>query len=251
MDIKRVSIVLLAILCGCVSTRRLEKHLTERATSLSYLHDTEKIPDSKRTSQRLIVEVSASRPHLPPIGHVQVTSNSLVPLLIFNQWNKAFIYRLGDKEVSEEVTAFVRKSAIEEINRSTSLVADSLTATPDDLKLVIEIEKLEATGPYKVEGFILYALIFYLYYEKQQAGPGYAYSKFTCTLSRGRNVLFTDTFESRKEFEPIVTSNTTYKKFRGAFTTNLTELLSITLKENIEAAIRETQRQQAKSRMNR
>lgn len=243
MDFKRHCVILLAGLCGCVSVNRLEKHLTANARSLSYIHDVEKAPDSEKTSRKVIVEVSASPSLLTPIGQVHVTNRSLIPLIIFYQWNKDFTYRLGDKEVSEDLAAFVRSSAIQEFNRSTPFTADSIVSETSPLKLSITIDELEATSPYKVNGFIMYALVAYIFYEKQEAGPGAAYSRFTCTLSRGSERIFTKTFESRKAFEPIITRNTSYKKFRGALTTNLTELLSLTFKENIEAAISETERQ--------
>jgi hypothetical protein len=150
------------------------------------------------------------------------------------------MYEMGDKEIAEDLTTFIRTSAIKEINRSTPFLADSIASDADELKLSIKIDQVAATGPYKAEGFFVYLLFIYVLQEKQEAGPSIASSRLSCTLTRGDQKLFTKTFECRKSIDHVVSNTSNFKEFRSVVSFDFAEGLSSTLKENIDAVVRET-----------
>ena len=233
------AVILVFLLSSCVGTKTLYKGLTKEDSTLEYLFDSEENTSEKVDSIMVLTPV-ISDPQFTKSGNLRKVKSSVIPLIFYNGWKSEFEYSIGENVIREDVSKFVGKTVINEINRSTSFYADSTSNT--GLILELEIDNLGAKGPYHSDGTMMYLLFYYSYSMLEYAGPGVAYSGLNYKLKQETQVLLEGRHQSEIPTEPLKGNFQSTKELRKFFSAQLTEALSITLKSNIESVIKDVEK---------
>jgi hypothetical protein len=235
-----MSIVALTLLFGCASVSKLETHLNSRTHNLGYIQDSKPLELKKRNF--VWVEKPKLVKGLSEQGKVFKLSTSVAPLIIYTGWKQQFEYRLGDQQLQQQISEFVQQAIIKEANRSSSFIADSIGGIKDDFKLKIEIQNVQASGSYKTQGFVFYAVFFALYSSQHMAGPSSATSSIKYTLTKNDKIILENTAVSTDASDPLKIRYSSVEKLQMGYSSTLAEQLSQSLKINIETCIREVNR---------
>lgn len=113
-----------ALLGGCIGAGAFQDRLRTTSGELKYLHEADPLAQRPETVGLGAVTLSAV---LPPATTVTKTGGSLIPLLFVNIWTGDYRGTLGATELTEDLTGFVRRSLVEDLERGGLTLSRSTT----------------------------------------------------------------------------------------------------------------------------
>jgi hypothetical protein len=219
------------ILFSCSPYKQLYKDFNGNKTSIDYIHTTELVKAKKRD-----VTICIAKPIIRysrfTVGEVRKISSEIIPLIIYNGWNHKYECSIGKNQIKENLDTFIQAAFLEEINRSSSFKAD--TISKNKFSIEIEVDSISSRGPFVNSGEFIYLFIAYMSQTREEAGPGVAYSRLHYKVRKSDKVVLEDYVSTQSTFELLRPNVLTFKKFHSHYRANLIESLSDTLKKNIE-----------------
>ncbi len=188
--LKLFSIFVFTGLYSCSSVKSVQNNFASTTTSLAYLYDSNPVREKKEAA--LIIDVKADSLVIKSQAEVEKKHAWCVPLIAVNIWDSEMQCNAGCNMIEEDVESFVQKSFEEEVDRSCLL---NVTTTDSALfHLEIELDTMQAIGPYKSSGFFYFILFAYGYSYYEYAGPALSSLKFRYKLYLRDDVVFEDEY---------------------------------------------------------
>jgi len=239
--IKKMYFLFFIVFMGCASTNAIKKALDKQVFPITYLYDS-KIEEEKIDDGVYIKPIQNNSQSLNKTAQVVKTKGLIVPLLVFNMWDYQYDCDLGESGVQEDIPEFVRKSLIEESERSGKFrIVQSVDSC--DYILEMSINDHSVGGPYRENGFAYFALYFYGYNYRETAGPATSHVSLTAKLIKGEDVLFEKELLAEKVSAPLKRQYRKTNELYTDFSNSMVESLSLAYKQVIEEIVIEINKQ--------
>ena len=232
--IKQIFILLLSSLLfiSCSQSKMLTRSLQKSKAPISYLHDSEIIEFDKT---KTIALGSFNNQIIDSITNVTVTRRIIIPLLVFNYFDRKYDISLGQSNLDQNYTDFFKSSFLTESHRSGKYsLVDSNTS---DYILDIKIDSCYTTSKYQMTSSSLYLVSHVITTIKEKGFPSESKLVLSVSLKSNNKIVF----EKDYIFDKIqALSNSRSKQtnaLRAFFITNMVESLSLNTKECIELII--------------
>lgn len=188
--LKLFSLLIFICLYSCTSVKSVQNNFASTKTSLAYLYDSNPVNEKRNAS--LVINVRADSLVVNSQAIVEKKHAWCVPLIAVNIWDSEMECKAGCNMIEEDVESFVQRSFEDEADRSCLL---NVASTDSGLfHLEIELDTMQAVGPYKSSGFFYFLLFAYGYSYGEYAGPALSSLKFRYKLYLRDDVVFEDEY---------------------------------------------------------
>jgi len=242
--IKQIFILLSSslLLISCSHTKMLTRSLQKSKAPISYLHDSEIIEFDKTKTISL---GNFNNQIIDSITNVIVTKRIIIPLLVFNYFDRKYDVSLGQSNLDQNYTDFFKNSFIAESHRSGKY--SFVDSNVSDYILDIKIDRCNTTSKYQTTITDVYLGDYVMTTVKEKGFPSESKLVLSVKLKSKNKVVFEKDYEfdktrafSRLRSSQAYTSRTFFNNnnvIRTFFITNMVETLSLNTKECIELII--------------
>lgn len=185
----------LSLIVSCTSTKQIQRNLNSDNYSIHYLMDS-KISDIKNNVTVSIDSVKFNNNSIKDSTIVIHNRSWVLPLVLVNIWNSQNTCIMGKSMIEEDIPKFIRKSIINEINRSANFKVDTVGSS--EYKIDISIDEIKTEGLYVSKGFFYFALFVYGFSYSDVAGPATSTLTISYKLKKDYQVVHSNTFNSEK-----------------------------------------------------
>lgn len=226
---------LFLLLCSsCSPYNKLRRDFNNGKSSVDYIHTSE-LGIAKNDRGINISNPIISDKLFTSMGVVTKKQNTVTPLIIYNEWKNEYGCRIGRNLIKEDLSDFIKSATLEESKRTGSYRIDNTPTA--SLILEIEVDSLNAAGPFVNKGFFIYLVFGYALQKEELAGPGKAYSRFRYRVRDGETIFLENSVSSEANSESLKLPGVAFKKLHEIYRAHLIELLSETFKQNIEKIV--------------
>ena len=208
--------------------------MNSKSYSMAYLMDS-KISDTKKNTTVAIDTIFFDSNILSDTTKVKREKSWFLPLVFVYIWNSQSKCVQGKSMIEEDIPVFLKKSMINEINRSGNFKMDTLNHA--DYKIELSIDKIKTEGPYASSGFLYFALYVYGSSHTDRAGPATSNLTVSYKLKKDEQIIHSNSFNSEKITEQIKKRYTHTNNLQQDYAISMVEATSYNFKNVIELIV--------------
>jgi len=227
-------IVGLPIFFSCASTKEIQKNMTSKSNSMSYIMDS-KIADVKNNITISLDTVCFKSNVMSDTTKVKRIKAWFLPLVLVYVWHSENKCIQGKSMFEENIPKFLRKSTADEINRSGNFNLDTLGKP--NYKIELSIDAIKTEGLYISGGFFYFALFAYGFSYSDRAVPAISELTISYKLKSGDQVVYSNSFQSKKNTKQINKRYTNTAILQKDYAASMVEATSYNFKNVIQLIV--------------
>ncbi len=228
------SIIGLALIVSCSSTKQIQKNMNSNSYSMAYIMDS-KIADSKDSISISIDTILFNSSIISDTTKVKTEKSWFLPLVFVYVWNSQNKCIQGKSMIEEDIPSFLTTSFISEVNRSGNFNIGALDKS--DYSIELSVDEIKTEGLYVNSGLFYFALYAYGYSYSDKAGPAISNLKISYKLKKGDQVIHSNSFSSKKITEQINKRYVNTKILQQDYAKSMVEATSYNFKNTIELIV--------------
>lgn len=203
MRFSLVHLLLFFLICfinGCTSIKSIQDNFNFQTYSLGYNPNSE-VSQIKTDTLVKLDSIYFDPTLIPDFPVISKQESYVIPFGIVNIWMSQKKCEISKSMLKENIPWHIKESLQSEIERSGKFKLDK--EDKSNYSLVVNIEELNARGPYTSKGFFVFALVAYAFSSTDIAGPASSKLKISYKLKNGKDVIHSNTFLSQKSTEQL------------------------------------------------
>ncbi|HTH56136.1 MAG TPA: hypothetical protein VL728_08810 [Cyclobacteriaceae bacterium] len=239
-SLSTILIIAMALLVSsCSPYGRLAKDFAGKQTSIQFIHSPGKSPVKFNISVGFVKPVITDAAFKS--GQIKNVKTEIIPAIIYTGWTYFYECSIGRNQVKEKLDSFVQSSLVEEGNRKGIFTADTSSNHPYTVE--IEIDSIRSAAIHKTTGHFVYLFFFATWGSSTNATGNPAYCRFHYRLRKGEKVIVDKSIGNYSTIDflrPFPFDEKTFNVYLRAY---LVESLGDAIRKNIEAVVREVNRE--------